>query len=84
MAYLGLIDAQALPTRRGIVFSFFNHGEGLAVAAALEAKHYPIEELVYDLANLRAGHRFNALALAGRPLLPSAKKPTVSILYPVI
>ena len=65
---LGLIDAQAHPTRRGILFSFFNHGEGLAVAAALEAKHYPIEELVYDLANLRAGHRFNALALAGRPL----------------
>jgi hypothetical protein len=65
---LGLIDAQAYPTRRGIIFSFFNHGEGLAVAAALEAENYPIEELVYDLANLRAGHRFNALALAGRPL----------------
>tara|TARA_B100001971_G_scaffold160703_1_gene150704 strand:- start:6248 stop:8761 length:2514 start_codon:yes stop_codon:yes gene_type:complete len=65
---LGLIDHRAHPTRRGIIFSFFNHGEGLAVAAALEAKHYPIEELVYDLANLRAGHRFNALALAGRPL----------------
>lgn len=65
---LGLIDEHAHPTRRGILFSFFNHGEGLAVAASLEAKHYPIEELVYDLANLRAGHRFNALALAGRPL----------------
>lgn len=65
---LGLIDAKAHPTRRGIIFSYFNHGEGLAVAAALEADHYPIEELLYDLANLRAGHRFNALALAGRPL----------------
>ncbi len=65
---LGLIDEHAHPTRRGILFSFFNHGEGLAVAAALEAQNYPIEELVYDLANLRAGHRFNALALAGRPL----------------
>lgn len=65
---LGLIDEHAHPTRRGILFSFFNHGEGLAVAAALEAENYPIEELVYDLANLRAGHRFNALALAGRPL----------------
>jgi superfamily II DNA/RNA helicase len=65
---LGLIDAQAHPTRRGIIFSFFNHGEGLAIAAALEAKHYPVEEILYDLANLRAGHRFNALALAGRPL----------------
>jgi len=65
---LGLIDAGAKPTRRGILFSFFNHGEGLAVAAALEAGTYPIEEIVYDLANLRAGHRFSALALAGRPL----------------
>ncbi|MEM8867861.1 MAG: DEAD/DEAH box helicase [Verrucomicrobiota bacterium] len=65
---LGLIDAQARPTRRGIIFSLFNHGEGLAVAAGLEATHYPIEELLYDLANLRAGHRFNALAIGGRPL----------------
>ena len=65
---LGLIDERAHPTRRGIIASFFNHGEGLAVAAALEAKNYPIEEILYDLANLRAGHRFNALALAGRPL----------------
>ena len=65
---LGLIDRSARPTRRGLLFSFFNHGEGLAVAAGLEADNYPIEELLYDLANLRAGHRFNALALAGRPL----------------
>jgi superfamily II DNA/RNA helicase len=65
---LGLIDERAHPTRRGIIFSFFNHGEGLAIAAALEAKNYPVEEILYDLANLRAGHRFNALALAGRPL----------------
>ena len=65
---LGLIDRHARPTRRGIIFSFFNHGEGLAIAAALEEKNYPIEELLYDLANIRAGHRFNALALAGRPL----------------
>ena len=65
---LGLIDDAARPTRRGIVFSFFNHGEGLAVAAALEEPTYAIEELLYDLANIRAGHRFQALALAGRPL----------------
>ncbi len=56
---LGLIDEKALPTRRGRIFSFFNHGEGLAVAAALEDDSYPIEELIYDLANLRAGHRFS-------------------------
>ncbi len=65
---LGLIDASARPTRRGIVFSFFNHGEGLAVAAALEEAGYAIEELVQDLANLRAGHRFSALSLGSRPL----------------
>ena len=56
---LGLIDPLALPTRRGRIFSFFNHGEGLAVAAALEDPSYDIDELVYDLANLRAGYRFS-------------------------
>lgn len=65
---LGLIDESGVPTQRGVLFSFFNHGEGLAVAAALEEPNYPIEEILYDLANLRAGHRFQALALAGRPL----------------
>ena len=65
---LGLIDSGARPTRRGIITSYFNHGEGLAIAAALEAVNYPIDELVCDLANLRAGHRFNSVALAGRSL----------------
>jgi hypothetical protein len=55
---LGLIDAEGHPTRRGIIFSYFHHGEGLAVAAALEDDDYPIDELVFDLANLRAGPRF--------------------------
>lgn len=65
---LGLIDRAARPTRRGTIFSFFNQGEGLAIAAGLEAENYAIDELLYDLANIRAGHRFSALALAGRPL----------------
>jgi superfamily II DNA/RNA helicase len=55
---LGLVDEQGVPTRRGIIFSFFNQGEGLAVAAGLEASDYPINDLVFDLADLRAGHRF--------------------------
>ncbi len=55
---LGLIDESGKPTRRGVLFSFFNHGEGLAVAAALENSDYPLEDLVFDLGNLRAGHRF--------------------------
>jgi superfamily II DNA/RNA helicase len=55
---LGLIEMDGEPTRRGILFSFFHNGEGLAVAAALEDQAYPVEELVFDLANLRAGPRF--------------------------
>lgn len=55
---LGLIDWQGHPTQRGRIFSLFNHGEGLAIAAALEEKSYEISELVFDIANLRAGHRF--------------------------
>jgi hypothetical protein len=56
---LGLVDQQGVPTRRGIVFSFFNQGEGLAIAAALEQPDYAIEDLIFDLANLRVGHRFS-------------------------
>ncbi len=55
---LGLIGPEGTPTRRGVIFSFFYHGEGLAVAAALEDPTYPIDDLIFDLANLRAGHRF--------------------------
>ncbi len=55
---LGLIEADGHPTRRGIIFSFFQHGEGLAVAAAMEDEKYPIGDLIFDLANLRAGPRF--------------------------
>lgn len=55
---LGLLDQYGAPTRRGILFSFFNYGEGLAIAAALEDPSYAIEDLLPDLANLRAGHRF--------------------------
>jgi hypothetical protein len=55
---LGLIGPGGAPTRRGIIFSFFHHGEGLAVAAALEDESYLLDDLVFDLANLRAGARF--------------------------
>lgn len=55
---LKLVEADGHPTRRGIIFSFFYQGEGLAIAAALEDETYPVDELVYDIANLRAGHRF--------------------------
>jgi len=55
---LGLIEPNGEPTTRGVLFSFFHHGEGLAIAAALEDATYPIDDLIYDLANLRAGPRF--------------------------
>lgn len=55
---LGLIDRQGVPTRRGVICSFFNQAEGLAIAAALEQDDYGIEDLIFDLGNLRAGHRF--------------------------
>ena len=55
---LGLVAPDGTPTRRGVVFSFFQAGEGLAIAAALEEETYPIDDLVFDLANIRAGPRF--------------------------
>ena len=55
---LGLVDAGGAPTRRGRMVSFFSQGDGLALAAALEEEGYPLEELIYDLANLDAGFRF--------------------------
>jgi len=55
---LGLVEKDGTPTRRGVLFSFFQAGEGLAIAAALEDVTYPIDDLVFDLANIRAGPRF--------------------------
>ncbi|HVF71193.1 MAG TPA: DEAD/DEAH box helicase [Chthoniobacterales bacterium] len=55
---LGLVAPDGTPTRRGVLFSFFHAGEGLAIAAALEDETYPIDDLVFDLANIRAGPRF--------------------------
>lgn len=55
---LHLVDATGKPTLRGRVVSFFQQGDGLAIAAALEDERYPLDELIYDLANLDAGFRF--------------------------
>jgi len=55
---LGLVTEDGTPTRRGTVFSFFQAGEGLAIAAALEDETYSIDDLIFDLANIRAGPRF--------------------------
>ena len=60
---LGLIDAAGHPTERGYIASLFQHGEGLAVAAALEDSAYDGRAIAWDLAELRAGER---VASAGR------------------
>ena len=56
---LGLVESDGRPTRRGRVFSLFQGGEGLAIAAALEDSSYAVDAIAHDIANLRAGHRFN-------------------------
>ncbi len=55
---LGLVEATGVPTFRGRVVSFFSQGDGLAIAAALEDESYPLDDLIYDIANLDAGFRF--------------------------
>jgi late competence protein required for DNA uptake (superfamily II DNA/RNA helicase) len=55
---LHLVNEAGVPTLRGRVVSFFSQGDGLAIAAALEDESYPLEELIYDVANLDAGFRF--------------------------
>ncbi len=55
---LGLVDAGGVPTLRGRLVSFFQQEDGLAIDAALEDTTYPLDELIYDLANLDAGFRF--------------------------
>jgi hypothetical protein len=55
---LGLVNSRGAPTMRGRIVSFFSQGDGLAIAAGLEDESYPLEELIYDLANLDAGFRF--------------------------
>ena len=55
---LNLVDPSGAPTRRGRIVSFFQQGDGLAIAAGLEDESYPLEEMIYDLANLDGGFRF--------------------------
>jgi hypothetical protein len=55
---LGLVDSAGAPTRRGQVVSYFSQGDGLAISAGLENERYPLDEMIYDIANLDAGFRF--------------------------
>ena len=73
---LGLIDAEGVPTRRGEIFSFFQHGEGLAIVAALEDESYHADELVNHLANLRSGSKFDLPHAAGSERLAAVCRGT--------
>lgn len=55
---VGVLDRQLKLTARGEIVSFFLGPEGLALAAALEDRRYPLDDLVFDAANLFAGDRF--------------------------
>ena len=54
-----LIDENGIPTRRGQLVSFFSHGDGLAIAASVEDETYPLDSLIFDMANLDGGFRFS-------------------------
>jgi superfamily II DNA/RNA helicase len=55
----GVLDRQLRLTVRGEIVSFFLGPEGLALAAALEDRRYPLDDLLFDAANLFAGDRFS-------------------------
>lgn len=55
---VGVLDRELRLTVRGEIVSFFLGPEGLALSAALEDRRYPIDDLLYDAANLFAGDRF--------------------------
>ena len=56
---LGLLDRSLLLTPRGEIVASFLGPEGLALAAALEEARYPLDDIVFDCANLFAGDRFS-------------------------
>ena len=55
---LGVLDRSLRLTARGEIVSGFLGAEGLALAAALENRKYPLDDLIFDAANLFAGERF--------------------------
>jgi superfamily II DNA/RNA helicase len=55
---IGVLDAALRLTPRGEIAAVFLGPEGLALAAALEDRRYPLDDLLFDVANLFAGDRF--------------------------
>ena len=56
---VGVLDKALRLTARGAIVSVFLGPEGLALAAGLEDRRYPVEHLLFDCANLFAGDRFS-------------------------
>ncbi len=54
----GVLDRELRLTARGEIVSAFLGPEGLAIAAALEDRRYPLDTIIFDLANITAGDRF--------------------------
>lgn len=54
----GVLDRGLRLTARGAIVSAFLGPEGLAIAAALEDRRYPLDALLFDCANLFANDRF--------------------------
>ncbi len=54
----GVLDRRLQLTVRGEIVSCFLGPEGLALAAALEDRRYPLDDLIFDSANLFGGERF--------------------------
>ena len=55
----GVLDRELKLTVRGEIVSVFLGAEGLALAAALEDRRYPLDDVLFDAANLFAGDRFS-------------------------
>lgn len=55
---VGVLDKRLRLTARGAIVSVFLGPEGLALAAGLEDRRYPVGQLLLDCANLFAGDRF--------------------------
>lgn len=55
---LDILDRHLRLTVRGEIVSFFLGPEGLALAAALEDRRYPIDDVLFDAANLFGNERF--------------------------
>ncbi len=56
---VGVLDKALRLTARGAIVSVFLGPEGLALAAGLEDRRYPVDHLLFDCANLFAGDRFS-------------------------